>query len=103
MTIPDGKTGFLVQSAHGGEATATYVIDGSDLLASTRMPDDKSPSTVVALASPAGGGPRDVTVATMAEINSSYPVELTVTSNGGGVAGADGTLGPKITNVTQTA
>ncbi len=90
--IPARKTGVLVQSAHGGAATASYVIDG-ELLASSRLAPTDGDTAVIALVAP-GEQDRTVEITTMADINSMAPFHLAVVEDATQVA--DGTLGPKI-------
>lgn len=63
--------GYLYQSARGGSATATYCVNGS-LLGSHQIP--AGPRSKVC----AVGAGQTVAVVTMAEINSTYPLDLSV-------------------------
>lgn len=94
-TVPAGSTVRLVQSAHGGNATATYAIDGKLLLRSSLLQPADGNSDVVVLAAPADQA-RTVEIATMADINSMEPLHLAVVPDDSGAA--DGALGPKITH-----
>jgi hypothetical protein len=64
---------WLYQSARGGDATATYLVNDT-LLASHSIPP--GPRSKVASFQLVEGQPQDVQIVTMAEVNSSYPLQL---------------------------
>ncbi|MGP8100680.1 MAG: hypothetical protein ACLQHL_07955 [Candidatus Cybelea sp.] len=64
---------WLYQSARGGAATATYLVNGT-LLASHSIP--AGPRSKVASFQLVAGQPQSVQIVTVAEINSSYPLQL---------------------------
>lgn len=72
---------YLYQSARGGSATATYFIDGS-LWASHQIPA-RARSKICSI-----GAGQSFLLVTMAEINSSYPLDITADQNDATVADA---------------
>jgi hypothetical protein len=71
--LQGSDTTWLYQSARGGAATATYLVNDA-LLASRSIP--AGPRSKVASFQLVAGQPRAVRIVTMAEINSSYPLQL---------------------------
>jgi hypothetical protein len=90
--IPAGETVRLMQSARGGSATASYVIDGKFVLQSELLRDNADRDVVVLVAPDAGD--RRVEIVAMTDINSMEPFSLAVASDTTGRD--DGTLGPTI-------
>lgn len=77
-TLLSAGSAWLYQSARAGSATATYLINDT-LLASHSIP--AGPRSKVSAFQLTAGQPQGVTIITMAEINSSYPLQLSFDSD----------------------
>jgi hypothetical protein len=77
-TLLSAGSVWLYQSARAGLATATYLINDT-LLASHSIP--AGPRSKVSSFRLTAGQPQGVTIITMAEINSSYPMQLSFDSD----------------------
>jgi hypothetical protein len=77
-TLLSVGSAWLYQSARAGAATATYLVN-STLLASHSIP--AGPRSKVSDFQLTAGQPHGITIVTMAEINSSYPLELSFDSD----------------------
>lgn len=84
-TLLSSQDAWLYQSARAGAATATYLIDGI-VLASHSIP--VGPRSKVLAFQLTAGQPQDVMIVTMAEINSSYPLQLSFDSDDPTIADA---------------
>jgi hypothetical protein len=84
-SLSGSGTVALYQSARAGEATATYWLDGT-LLASHGIP--AGPRSKIATYELTEGQTRTFALSTMAEINSSYPLELSFDTDNAQLANA---------------
>jgi hypothetical protein len=84
-SLQGSGTTWLYQSARGGTATATYLVNGT-LLASHSIP--AGPRSKVASFQLVAGQPQGVQIVTMAEINSSYPLQLSFDTDDSTIADA---------------
>lgn len=85
ISVPIARSVSLYQSADGGNATATFIVDGRVLESSQIAPG--SLYKVATYDFPAAGTVTSAII-TMAEINSSYPFKLTLAADDPAVANA---------------